>query len=167
MFVHTHQLFMYSKRKGEMKEQRNYKSPDVLDTKCGFLIENVHLVSKNRVLKQHIPLLVDSAGTHQLYLYPPFPPVQVSVSLIGCRSNQKLICLTDKPCHLQQASVSSLRGIKMPLNLKLHHNNSLPHHLQVDILVLSLDFLLGLFVSGGTCWSLFSCCFAKGVPDPH
>lgn len=45
----------------------------------------------------------------------------------------------------------------MPLNLKLHHSNSLPRHLQINIIIiLTLDSFPGLFVSLGKSYSLLS-----------
>ena len=56
----------------------------------------------------------------------------------------------------------------MPLNLKVHHRTILPCHLQINmIIVLSRDFLLGLFVGHGERRCPLSCRFPQEVLCPH
>lgn len=125
-----------------MKEQRNLYSgsQDVVELNCSFLIENVFLVwSKvisGSLFSRH---LLPSAGPLQLYFHPPFATVQV------CLFHWNFIHLTYKPCHSQQVFISLLSG--MCLNLKLHHLSIVPHHLQINrIVVLSLNSFLGIFI---------------------
>ena len=118
----------WRERKGKNRE--NY-TDSCRGTNLQFLVENVILDCRSRVLEKHSRFLVrrplSTAGTHHLYLQPLFQPVQVSL-FHWLATHQFGIWSASLTNSFAMGFHQLTRFTKwcIPLNLKLYHRITPP-----------------------------------------